>query len=208
MLVVRKRKGFHQLDDFRAIDADESGKLSDQSGNWCSSDWPTDLVKHLSRPSFSMSPTNPPNHQKTHFSRRVRSMLLSKMWLPTIPTPLSSASQGPVSPRSPPPDVGNGSNFSKGSNFEIIKWEVSGQCMFVCIQYLEVADYGKVPKGISYSSPNPRSRGASGEIMAVNKTLGIIYHLLAEKCRRESIIYIITYIILGLNSAIMISSIK
>ena len=51
-------------------------------------------------------------------------------------------------------------------------------------------------------------RGASGEIMAVNKTLGIIYHLLAEKCRRESIIYIITYIILGLNSATMISSIK
>ena len=80
--------------------------------------------------------------------------------------------------------------------------------MFVCIQYLEGADYGKVPKGISYSSPNPRSRGASGEIMAVNKTLGIIYHLLAEKCRRESIIYIITYIILGLNSATMISSIK
>ena len=108
----------------------------------------------------------------------------------------------------PPPDVGNGSNFSKGSKFEIIKCEVSGQCMFVCIQYLEVADYGKVPKGISYSSPNPRSRGASGEIMAVNKTLGIIYHLLAEKCRRESIIYIITYIILGLNSATMISSIK
>ena len=56
--------------------------------------------------------------------------------------------------------------------------------MFVCIQYLEVADYGKVPKGISYSSPNPRSRGASGEIMAVNKTLGIIYHLLAEECRK------------------------
>ena len=27
-------------------------------------------------------------------------------------------------------------------------------------------------------------RGASGEIMAVNKTLGIIYHLLAEKCRK------------------------
>ena len=82
--------------------------------------------------------------------------------------------------------------------------------MFVCIQYSEGADYGKVPKlkGISYSSPNPRSRGASGEIMAVNKTLGIIYHLLAEKCRRESIIYIITYIILGLNSATMISSIK
>ena len=141
-------------------------------------------MKHLSRPSFSMSPTNPPNHQKTHFSRRVRSMLLSKMWLPTIPTPLSSASQGPVSTRSPPPDVENGSNFSKGSKFEIIKCEVSGQCMFVCIQYLEVADYGKVPKGISYSSPNPRSRGASGEIMAVNKTLGIIYHLLAEKCRK------------------------
>ena len=107
------------------------------------------------------------------------------MWLPTIPTPLSSASQGPVSTRSPPPpDVRNGSNFSKGSNFEIIKCEVSGQCMFVCIQSFEGADCGKAPKGISYSSPNPRSRGASGEIMAVNKTLGIIYHLLAEKCRK------------------------
>ena len=93
MVLVRKRKGFHRLDDFGAIDADESGKLSDQSGNWCSSDWPTDLVKHLSRPFSTMSPTIPPNQQKTHFSRRVRSMLLSKMWLPTIPTPLSSASQ-------------------------------------------------------------------------------------------------------------------
>ena len=96
--------------------------------------------------------------------------------------------KGLSAPDRPPPDVRNGSNFSKGSNFEIIKCEVSGQGMFVClcIQYLEGADYGKMPrlKGISYSSPNPRSRGASGEIMAVNKTLGIIYHLLAEKCRK------------------------
>ena len=103
-------------------------------------------------------------------------------------TPLFSFPRACQHQIAPPPDVRNGSNFSKGSNFEIIKCEVSGQGMFVClcIQYLEGADYGKMPrlKGISYSSPNPRSRGASGEIMAVNKTLGIIYHLLAEKCRK------------------------
>ena len=99
-------------------------------------------------------------------------------------TPLFSFPRACQHQIAPPPDVRNGSNFSKGSNFEIIKCEVSGQCMFVCIQSFEGADCGKAPKGISYSSPNPRSRGASGEIMAVNKTLGIIYHLLAEKCRK------------------------
>ena len=110
----------------------------------------------------------------------------------------------------PPPWCRKRKQFFKG--VQIWNYKMRGvrtmHVWFVCIKYLEVADYGKVPKGISYSSPNPRSRGASGEIMAVNKTLGIIYHLLAEKCRRESIIYIITYIILGLNSATMISSIK
>ena len=131
MLVVRKRKGFHQLDDFRAIDADESGKLSDQSGNWCSSDWPTDLVKHLSRPSSTKSPTNPPNHRKPTSQEELDLCCYQKCGFQPFQHPSLQLPKGLSAP-DPPPWCRKRKQFFKG--VQIWNYKMRGvRTMHVCV---------------------------------------------------------------------------